>query len=58
MNGESSTAMCTLPCVKQIASGDLRYGSGSSNQCSVTTQRGAREVPEGKDVCIPMADSC
>ena len=57
MNGESSTAMCTLP-VKQIASGNLLYGSGSSNQCSVRTQRGGREVPEGKDVCIPMADSC
>ena len=29
--------VCALPCVKQIASGDLLQSSGSSAQCSVMT---------------------
>ena len=32
MNGESSKAMCTPPYEKQIASGNLLFGSGSSNK--------------------------
>ena len=39
-NGESSMETYTLPYVKQIASGDLLYDSGSSDQYSVTTWRG------------------
>ena len=41
--------ICTLPCVKWIASGDLLYDSGSSNWCSVTTRRaGVRWKVGGK----------
>ena len=52
----------TLPCVKQIAGGNLLYSTGSSAQCSVTTYMGdggwgGREVQEGGDRCIHMADS-
>ena len=36
-NGESSMETYTLSYVKQIASGNLLYDSGSSNWCSVTT---------------------
>ena len=32
MNGESSMETYTLPCVKQIASGNLLCDSGSSNR--------------------------
>ena len=31
----------TLPCIKQIASGKLLYGTESSAWCSVITQMGA-----------------
>ena len=54
----------TLPYIKQIAGGKLLYNTGSSVWCTVTTQRGrmgwrsGREVQEGEDTCIPMADSC
>ena len=41
-----------LPCVKQIASGNLLYSTGSSAQCSVMTQvggiRGWEGVPRGR----------
>ena len=30
MNGENSTDMYKLPCVKQMASGELLYNTGSS----------------------------
>ena len=48
--------MCTLPGVKQIA-------SGSSAWCSLMTERrdrgwSGREAEETGDVCILMADSC
>ena len=36
-NGESSKETYTLPSVKEIASGNLLYNSGSSNRGSVTT---------------------
>ena len=37
MNWESTIDMDTLQCIKQIASGDLLYSTGSSAQCSVMT---------------------
>ena len=46
MNWESSIGIRALPCVKQ--GNDLdRWGGGE----------GGREVPEGSNVCIYMADS-
>ena len=48
----------------KIANGNLLYGSGNSNSSSVTTLEGwdvegdGREVQEGGDICISMADSC
>ena len=39
-NGESSLEAYTLPYVTQTANGNLLYGSGNSNQGSVTTHRG------------------
>ena len=39
MNWEIRFDINTLPCVKQIASGNLLYSTGSSAQCFVTTQR-------------------
>ena len=53
----------TLPYVKQIAIGNLLYGSGNSNRGSASPRGvgwggGGREVQEGGDVCVPMADSC
>ena len=52
----------TLPCVKQTASGKLLHNTGSSAQCSAMTYRGGmgvgeREVQEGRDICICIADS-
>ena len=40
MNLENSMETYTLPYTKQTASGNLLYDTGSSNQGSVTTQRG------------------
>ena len=45
---------------KQIASGNLPYGSGNSNR-TLYQFRGVgdgREVQKRGDMCIPMADSC
>ena len=61
MNGEASTDIHTPPSVKHTASGDLQC-SRSSAPCSVMTERGGRcgggrEAPEGRDICIHMADS-
>ena len=36
---------------------DLLCDSGSSHQCSITTQRREMGWEEGGDICIPMADS-
>ena len=55
---ERVTWKLILPYVKQIANGNLLYDSGRSNQGSITTMTGAREVQEGADIRIPMADSC
>ena len=48
----------TLPYVKQIANGNLLYDSGRSNQGSITTMRGAREVQVGGDMGKPITDPC
>ena len=58
---ERVTWKLTLPYGKQIANGNLLYGSGNSNRGSVTNLDGVedeREVQKGEDICIPMADSC
>ena len=34
------TRKLTLPCIKQIANGNLLYGSGNSNRDSVSTWNG------------------
>ena len=59
----SSVESHTLPHVKQAASGNLLYFSGSSNQCCDTAEGrfgvgSGRDVPEGGDVYVPIADSC
>ena len=38
MNWEIRIDVHVLPCVKQIASGNLLYSTGSSVQCSVMTE--------------------
>ena len=46
---------------RKIESGNLLYGAGSSNSvlCDyLEGWDGGREVQEGGDICIPMADSC
>ena len=62
MNGEGSIDLYTLPSVKQTASGNVLRSRRSSAWCSVMTERGGmcgggREAPEGRDICIHMADS-
>ena len=37
MNWEIGIDICALPCVKQIASGNLLYNTGSSAWCSMMT---------------------
>ena len=44
-----------------MAGGNLLYDAGSSNECPITTWGvgwGQKEVQEGGDICIPIADSC
>ena len=59
---EGSVKVSILPCVKQIASGNLLYDSGTSNLVLCDNLEdwdgmgGEREVQEGRDICIPMAD--
>ena len=59
-----ATWKLTLLCVKQIADGNLLYGSGNSNRGSVIKLEGwdgegdGREVQKGGDICISMTDSC
>ena len=56
---EIRTDIYTLPCVKQIANGKLLYSTGCSAQCSVMTWKGGmgvREVQEGRDICIHIAE--
>ena len=59
---ESVTQKFTISCVKQIAIGNFLYDSGNSNRASVAGCRvggegDAREVWEGRDMDVPMADS-
>ena len=46
-NGETRIDIYALPCVKQIASGNLMYSAGNSARCSVMTQMGGSGVWEG-----------
>ena len=54
----------TLPYIKQIANGNLLYGSGNSNRALYQPREGwgvegdGGEVQKGGTICIPMADSC
>ena len=63
-NWESSIGTYTLPYVKQLASGNLLYDTGSPNLVLCDNLEGwdgvvgGREVQEGGDIYIPMADSC
>ena len=53
-----------LPYVKQIANGNLLYGSGKLKQALYINldwwhgERDGREIKNGGGICIPMADSC
>ena len=64
MNKESSIETYTSPCVKQIASGNLLYDAGSSNLMlwdnleGQDGEGGGKDVQEGGDIRMPMADSC
>ena len=61
---ERVTQKLKLPYVKQIANGNLLYGSGNSKQGLCINVEGwdgegdGREVQKGGDICIPMAGSC
>jgi len=60
MTWEIRVDVCALPCVKQIASGDLLQSSGSSAQCSVMTWidgMGWEGGPRGRDIHIYITDS-
>ena len=50
----------TIPCVKQIANGNLLYDSGNSNRGSEgwDGKGDGREGREAGDMGVPMADSC
>ena len=65
MNWKSSTETYTLSYAKQTTSGNLLYILGRSNTVLCDNlegwdeEGGGREdVQKGKDICIPMADSC
>ena len=61
-NRESTIEIYTPPCAKQIASGKLLYGAESSGRCSVMVWRDGvgseKEVKEGEEIHVPVADSC
>ena len=64
MNWEIGIDIYTLPRIKQIASGNLLYSTGSSAKRSMMTKMGGvvfgegmQEVQEGGDICIHIADS-
>ena len=64
MNGECNTETHTSSYVNQIASGNLLYDTGTSNQAlcdsleGLNGVEGRREVQWGGDMCMPVADSC
>ena len=43
MNWKIGVDICALPCVRQIASGNLLLSAGSSAWCSSMTHRGGME---------------
>ena len=60
---ERVTGKLTLPYVKQIANGNVLYGSGNSNGLCINLEGWdgegeGREFQKGGDICIPIADSC
>ena len=60
---ERVTWKLTLPYVKYMADGNLLYGSGNSTGLCINLEGwdgegDGREVQKGRDICIPMADSC
>ena len=61
---ERVTWKLILAYVKQIAKGNLLYGSGNSNRGLCINpeewdgEGDGREVQKGGDICISMADSC
>ena len=63
-NLKSNIEIYTLPYIKQIASGNLLYDTGSSNSVFCDNLEGrigmgsGSMVQEGEDICVPMADSC
>ena len=61
MNSEISNDIYTLPCVEQIASGNLLYITGSSAWFSVVPRLCVvgfeREVQEGENICVHITDS-
>ena len=54
---ERVTRKLTLPCVKQIANGNLLYGSGNSHRGTVSTQRGGVGRERGCQVTSVVSDS-
>ena len=57
---ESVTWKLTLPYVKEIANGNLLYGSGNSNGICINLEwwdgeGDRREVQKGGGICIPTA---
>ena len=59
-NQESSTDICTLPYVKQIASGNLLYSTESSVLCDNLEEWDGTPWEgglKGGDICMHMADS-
>ena len=59
---ERVTWKLALPYIKQIANGNLLYGSGNSNRASINLERWegegyGREVQKRRGICIPMTDS-
>ena len=60
MNWEIRFDINRLPCVKQIASGNVLYSTGSSAQCSVMTQMWGEKGeggPRERDYRHTYADS-
>ena len=56
---ERVTWKLTLPYVKQIANGNLLYGSGNSNkELRINLEGWDGEGHGWGDICIPMAASC
>ena len=59
-----TTCELILPHANQTANGNLLYDSGNSKQGLCNNLEGwdwegdGRQVQEGGDICIPMADSC